>query len=325
MAHLRPPPIDEPAAQSVPRERDRGQLILVAAFLLAVLFVGLAVVVNSAIFTENLATRSENVDANEALQYSHSVEQAVGSMLATANLNNEGQQSFDDLEDEITDALENASIYTGTQQVEYGSGVSVDLTGTEDGIRIFQNDGTNFTGNDSEEDWTVAEDVDRTRAFTLELGDEPSGDFVVEANDTSTRNPEWVMTVDDEKLTVTADGGAETTCAIDSYPIEIHVTDATIDGSPCPGLVDTEDGNPRHFAVGIDGSYDIEFEGGGNVDSGNYSMILKGENAGLPDNQTAEGQPNQVDAIYSAIVDIQYQTSKVTYETQVRVAPGEQP
>ena len=37
---------------------NRGQLLLVAAIALGILFVALALILNTAIFTENLATRS---------------------------------------------------------------------------------------------------------------------------------------------------------------------------------------------------------------------------------------------------------------------------
>ncbi|PSQ15044.1 hypothetical protein BRD02_07705 [Halobacteriales archaeon QS_8_69_73] len=49
-------------------DADRGQLLVIVGLIIAVSFIGLAVALNAAIFSENLSTR-ESVDAEEAAAY----------------------------------------------------------------------------------------------------------------------------------------------------------------------------------------------------------------------------------------------------------------
>ncbi|MEF8907354.1 MAG: hypothetical protein V5A13_05805, partial [Haloarculaceae archaeon] len=67
MAGLTPPGGHGPSSGTDP-DRDRGQIILVTAFALAVAFVALSVVINGAIFTQNLATRGDTAGGGDALQ-----------------------------------------------------------------------------------------------------------------------------------------------------------------------------------------------------------------------------------------------------------------
>ena len=57
---------------------ESGQIIIIAALLLAIIFVGLALVLNSAIYTENMARRGDTSTA-EAMSTESVTEERLGS------------------------------------------------------------------------------------------------------------------------------------------------------------------------------------------------------------------------------------------------------
>ena len=61
--------------------RDRAQLMLVTALALAVVLVVLVLLVNTAIYTENLATRGVDVGADDALEHRAAVVDGVGGVV----------------------------------------------------------------------------------------------------------------------------------------------------------------------------------------------------------------------------------------------------
>ncbi|PSQ32508.1 hypothetical protein BRD11_06770, partial [Halobacteriales archaeon SW_12_69_24] len=79
---------------------DRGQLLVIIALVLGTVFVALAVVVNGAIFTENLATR-ETVDSGRATAFTGDVERAIEVRYDRTNANGsntvaDARSMFDD-------------------------------------------------------------------------------------------------------------------------------------------------------------------------------------------------------------------------------------
>ena len=313
------------------RECDnRAQLILITAFALAAIFLGLAIIVNSAIFTENLATRSENVESTEALEYRYGVTQFTGDVIEVANENN--HTSHDDIRENVSDGILDANDYSGIQQVEGGAAVSLELSETTNGSRIFQNDGSNFTNNESNSTWTLVEEVNNTRAFELEISEfTNSEEFSIIANDTDTPDEDWKLEISADEVTVTRQDVSEPeSCTVGTVE-SVDVTGATVNGQACPALEDSEEGDPMQFAAGIDDEYTIEFKGGDEI-NGSYSLVIEdgsdGEVSGIDDADYAEidgpgESPYVVPAMYSATLDLDYETSRVEYQTAVRVAPGE--
>ena len=316
------------------RSRSRGQLILVTALALAAIFLGLAVIVNSAIFTENLATRNENVESTEALEYRHSVTQYMGEIVEFANEHNNSQ--YDYIERNVSDGTADASLYTSIQQAEDGAGLSLEKVGDREGARIFQNDGGTFADNESNPEWTLAEDVEHTRAFELNIS--KPGDFTINVTE-MTSSDEWTMEIDtssgsDDNLTVTNPDGDTGTCSFGTIE-SVDLTGAVVNGSPCPALIDTEDGESLQLRDAFDSEYRIKFENSDKVE-GNYSLVVAGsslDDAGdirtNRDNYTTVDGPGTGPyvrpAMYSARFELEYETPRVLYETDITVAPGESP
>ena len=58
--------------------RNRGQLVLLSGLVLATIFVALVLILNSAIYTENLATRNDGVPTTDAIEYRENTRQGSG-------------------------------------------------------------------------------------------------------------------------------------------------------------------------------------------------------------------------------------------------------
>lgn len=325
--------------------RDRGQIVLIAAFILAVTFIILAIVVNTAIFTENLATRGGVSGSAEALQYQHELNDTVGTVIVSANADNNASASTTSLEANVSDSVTNISDQSGRQQASMGRVVNASYESETFGFRIAQDNGTDraFTSAAGDSTWQPATDVDRTRNFEMNVT-AIDGNFVLDLNGTSDRS--WNMTLSGSGLNTAANdidleverpgvGSQECTRTIEDQDFTVDVTGGTFDGEPCHALRLTNDGDRMWLASGISGGYDITFDGDTGTVEGTYAFVIDG--GGNPQDATGNvsdrtgttgtppNEPYYKDAIYEVEVTGAYVTSEVGYETGIRVAPGEVP
>lgn len=332
--------------------RDRGQLILVAAFALAVTFVALALVVNSAIFTENLASRGETGGSTDALTLRQDVERGVGSSIESANIYNTSSQS--NLEAGVTTGIGNVNRAFSRQHAAETAIVNVsEPTSFDHGSRIAQNEsgGRLFTDASGNADWNVVDDVDRsasdgnaTRAFvmnvtTASLETTPSDRFKIVVEKWQDSTTTWTMELwqtdspDTVHARVAVDGlGTDATCSqeVSGEFVHVDVTGGTIAGAPCDALRrnDTDgDGSFENyrFASGVGDRYNITFENGGQA-RGNYSFVTNNQSMGSSstlNTGVGSSSPYWDHAIYSVDVEFVYESPQLDYETTVRVAPGE--
>ncbi|MDZ7702030.1 MAG: hypothetical protein U5J98_08155 [Halobacteriales archaeon] len=305
-----------------PSPRDRGQLILVTALALAILFVSLALIVNTAIYTENLATRGSDIGGGtEAVRYHETVRSGVGGLMAFANDN--ANSSHGDIRSELEAGVEAIDNRTGRLFAASDRAVTTRLDETVNGTRIEQSEETRAMTNTSDvADWPVVQDVNQTRAFTINitdatLEDAGSGDeFQVILDDGTTK---WILNVTDGGTVGITNGTGSSSCTEGSTPT-IDVTAGTVDGADCDGL---------ELGEGIDTPYDISIRNGDNA-TGTYSLIV--DNSTLADdvdddnNQHLESpgsQPFATFAVYSANLTAVYQSPQLYYNTSIRVAPEE--
>jgi hypothetical protein len=308
------------------RGGERGQLLLIAAFIIATSFVVLALVVNSAIFTENLATRDDVAGSQDALQHRHEIEQSVGAVVEEINQDN--SLSASDADEEI----EAIARQGGVQQAARGRVVDVELDSIDPGTKIAQDSVGNFSNTTgSVPDWTVAEDVTHTRNFQINLTDYselqgPTNAFRVVVN--GSNDDEWIVTIaesgsNDVEILVDRPGLPTQTCTreFDDF-LRIDITDAMVGETPCPALDRNSSGTPLWFGSGVDAPYRIDFRNPGEI-AGTYSLIV--DDGADPHNFLAIDPPYSTNAIYNLTVAYTYYTTNVGYETAIRVAPGEVP
>lgn len=297
-------------------EQTRGQVILVAAFAIAVTLVALALVLNAAIYTEHLATRTESSGATDALTYRTSVQQNVGAILAHENDVNAG--NYPHLRDNVSEAVGVYSNVSAGQEASRSAIVAISYDRAVDGARVHQRATDNFTDASNEGNWTVASGVEGAREFRINVSDATGGEFRVNATSGS---DEWWMNVTEGAggVTVGVDNGTtRATCTRSSAsgPFWINVTEGTVAGTDCPALT---------FAEGVsDGAYDVGFENGSEIE-GRYSLIVNASAppSGAGDFDSSDAEPTAEAVLYAVFVETIYKTPELDYETTVRVAPGE--
>ncbi len=307
----------------LPRSAHRGQLILVTALSLAVLFVSLALILNTAIYTENLATRSSDIGGGtDAVRYVDASREGVGGAITYVNAHN--NSSYDTLRANLSSNILSYQEQSALLFAKGDRAIETDLATVDNGTRLAQTDSSrNFTNISFAEDWTLAENISQTRSFTINVTDEASLDGasgepfeIVFANDSDT----WRLNVthDGNTTEIGIKNGSDIhfICAANNATPVIDVTAGTINGTTCEGLT---------FAEGIDRPYSIRINHGSNI-TGTYSMVVN--NTTLAANPTPHfpedsGQPFVSHAIYSANVSLVYQTPRLHYDTTVRIAPGE--
>ncbi|MHC3378225.1 DUF7261 family protein [Haloarcula sp. H-GB5] len=318
---------------------EGGQIILIAALALAVTFIGLALVVNSAIYTQNLASRGEVAGSNDALEMRAMVESNVGQGITAANRYNHSNQTT--LKTGTRESIRTVSTQTERQRVTSGTLVNVTLADSPTyGTRIAQNDTSVFNSSEAtpSTDWTVGERIKRpsdgtnaTRRFVINATELPSSGskFVVTANGTGS-NSKWKMRIwgsvgpsGTVNVSVERPAGTPSTQAcgvsIEEPYAHIDVTGGTVQGEPCLALQGGDfDGR---FAHGVGDEYNITYKRGDQI-KGNYSMVVRGSRPANP-LDTAPKSPLSTIAIYNATVRYRYDTSNLRYEAKIRVAPGE--
>lgn len=322
----------------------RGQVLLVAAFALAITFVALALVANSAIYTENLATRAGSEDTTDVLTFRDSVEKAVGGSIRAAN--ERESSTFGPIDTAVQSGIQNVSDWTSKQEARESALVSVEHVTNTQGTRIAQSNASQFLSSNTSTaprpNWTVAEDVSGTRAFeitvtdTATLATTSSDEFTVTA--TAMGGTEsWELHVGEDgsgavEVTVERENpavSASCTAPVTGDPVTVDVTAGTVGGADCPAL-DVVSGEEMHFGAGVSTPYDITITNGDHIE-GRYSLVVDnatlGSNpdvsAAVGDPLTNETQPYAYPAMYSATVDVSYYTDVVEYRSEIRVVPGE--
>lgn len=298
---------------------ERGQLLLVAALGMAVLFVALALIMNTVIYTENLATRGSDASgAGDAAAYRQAAGEGTGGAIEYVNYHNNTSRTT--LRRNLTEAIGVWSNLSARHAAASGQATNVSLVAIKNGTRIAQdNESRNFTDVSGAANWTLVGDVENTRKFRIRIPN-PSADdsftepFRIEVDD---GNNVWTMTVvdtdgDDIKVEVPDGDGNTETCSPSDGAAWINVTEGTVDGTDCEAL---------SFAEGLSGDYSIRYENADEIE-GTYQLVVDASVLPSPHYVTG-GSPYVSSAIYSATVRITYQTARLRYVTNVSVAPGE--
>lgn len=306
--------------------RDRAQLLLVGALALAVIFLTLSLLLNSVIYTENLATRQTHADSEKAKTFRTAVVDGLGGAIDHANRRN--STSFTDRRDayrSVTDQLiPILSNYSATD----GVAADVDREGIQEGTRLVDADGSSgIVARDGSGTWTMATDS-KIRAFrlnvTLSTVDSPD-DTTITFDD----GTEQDIVIEDDgsgpRVTVVGTGS----CELETGRIDVGA--GTVDGEYCPPLADAR---PT-------GNADVSVTNGDRIEA-TYSLVVDRSQAGFRPAIDAENYPGQctppspptyassnasdpytAPAIYASTARISVATQDLDYARTVRAAPGE--
>ncbi|MGM0446998.1 MAG: DUF7261 family protein [Methanobacteriota archaeon] len=316
------------------RDEDRAQIILITGLTLAVLFVAVVLLLNTVIYTENLATRGADAGGAEAIEFRDGVTEDLSRIL---HREHRDQSSAAGVASDFNESAETYAETVADLRARDGVIADVRVNGStvEDGYFIAQNETEsgfrNMTGPDSTAaDWTVAGNATRTRNFRLtvetdSLSDSASGAFIVVADGrTEGTNETWSASLSretDGDITVTVENETGTTAeTFAPRPDGNHTVDftgGTVNGEPFDALVwadGVQTGNDE------DDPYDIRYENG-DESRGTYHLVVDDRDGGTDSDRSS--RPYVADAVYSVDVEIGHRTPELTYGDVIRLAPGE--
>jgi hypothetical protein len=262
---------------------DRGQIIIVAALVIAMAFVGLALVLNSGIYAENLSSR-QTTDVDGALAFSQAANETVSEAYERANA--AGASSADEARDKFTGIVDRWETSQRDRAAVRGIGVEVERT-PHVGWRLEQDADRTFTPADgSSTDWSVVDEADGVAEFTLEVSQgelytpttqsDVSNSFRIEVNGSDDWNL-YVFENSTETVVYTGDSDdpddlddlISESCTARGSMTTSDLRNASVGGTDCPAL---------NFSDDLNDSTDVSFR---NVDAiqGTYTLVINGSNA----------------------------------------------
>lgn len=312
---------------------DRGQLFLIGALALAVLFVGLALLLNTAIFTENLATRSTDPGTGQAVGFSEAAERGTSGLLYRAN-HDPSNTDYGLVETDFERNLGNWSNATALHNTRDARLSSVTVSGYTEGARIEQTDSSRNFSNETGDAtaWTLATDTHaREFRMTVEAGSLESttlasilggaDPFEVRlTNSTGTYHVYVYRQSGEVRVAVERPDGTDAMCgaSVGSHA-DIDLTRGTINDTACPALelLGT-------LPTGAGDTVDVEYRNGEDA-VGTYELTVD-DDADVETANLANGAgsaPFHTDAMYAVELDVTYRSSEVYFTETLRVAPGE--
>lgn len=300
---------------------ERAQMLLITALALAVILVTVALLLNAAIFTENVATRDTTADGHEAIELRGEVVQGIGELIEREN-----RQGLE--ESEIVDNVESGINATGNmtdrERAHEGTIATVSHNDTTSGqLLSWDDEPREFNAIENE---TLVDELNDTRAFRFDFEslvslDDPNvsqiedGAFGVRFITPGENVTQYIYEDEDDGAVVIANAteGSDPgpwctvprngTTTVDLTGNEIRTDDELRD---CyRGLWPSDDPDRIDFINGAD-------------TVGNFTLTVD-DTAEPTDDPSVETS----DAVYSSTVDISYRTTDLTFETTARIAPGE--
>ncbi|KAB1191154.1 MULTISPECIES: hypothetical protein [Haloferax] len=323
------------ATLSAIRRDDRGQLLLVGAFILAILLVALAMVLNAAIYTETYAAQgNDRADVFDTVQYRGDTEGALEGLVATVNDRQYITRS--DARANLTAGIGDWDTINAREQAATGRATS--LTFDESDIHVLTNvsqtnDSLSFTNNSTEPDWAVVENVTDTQSFTLAVAPTDVGITEADSNDTAVlessafhvevvnNSTTWNVYVFQWSSNLTVAVESSDSPGLDTYNttytsgelVELNFTNASIDGTDAPIL---------QFYGDVSGEYTLNFSNGDNA-TGNYTLVVDGDVV-TPDDYSDDpaAGPTARAVVTQLDVTLRYEMQNLSYETPISVTGG---
>lgn len=309
---------------------ERGQLILTTAVVIATLFLLMAVVLNSVIYTENFATRGDSMpDARDASQFESAAVMELERSLWETNV--EGG-SYAELRAEFEADVSSWGDLTARQAAVHDRSASLDVVAVTNGTQLTQtNESRALTNRSGAANWALVEGSDGLRAFNLTLDEsslaapsnESSGDelrsegvFGVDIADSS--GAAWTVFVyaDEEGVTLRVeapDGDLEPGCTVtpdgDGW-VTIGLTAGTINDTACPAL---------DFFDELSTPVDVRYVRA-DAAAGTWRLIVT-PSVSVVDDDDLGAEPTATPALYDASVELRYETTSVEYWTTHTVVP----
>ncbi|APE95625.1 DUF7261 family protein [Halodesulfurarchaeum formicicum] len=295
-------------------ERSRGQIILVAAFALAVVFVALALILNTAIFTENLATR-ETVDEHDAIDLRATATDTGDVLLRATNENESLNHDSSTLVGTYRDRIRAYSQAEINHSLTRGAVHHVRLDGTHNGTMLRQTNDTTFESAGGDNTWPVSSGVTNVRRGQITVTNASTSTPVV--FNATNGSASWSVSVQGsaDGYNVTVDPVAGTTAdrSVDGPAVVLRPTNGTVNGTEMDNL---------RVQSQFDGPFDLWIRNGSTA-TGTYRLIHDVPYADLDDSAfDGVDDPTAHPAIYNATLSVELSRTDLEYATNVTVEPN---
>lgn len=304
------------------RVRDRAQLLLAASIAIAVVIVGLSILLNSVVFSENVSGGSSPEVAGDVTEFTKEARRNVRGIAIRLN-HADNYSSVGTIEARFRENVTGYSHVLAESYADTGSvyvNVSYDRT-IENGSRVVRlTDGTFERG--GAEDWTAFTDAKRIGWFTINLDAE---------NVSETRTA--TLSINDTtgaELTITVRQSEDRRILVNS---SVAGTTRNVTCTPANGrvLLDLTDGDSATGDCTFDGLETLDPPFGGvrfeNADAleGKFSFVVN-ESAGLSLSVCSSGvKPCRMPALWAVEVNTNYRSSTLSHEGTYNVTVYQNP
>jgi hypothetical protein len=313
---------------------DRAQIVLVGGLILAFTVVALTLVVNSVLYTDNVESRSTLPVAENAEEFTATVEESIARAITEENRRKWNDPTGPAPDSEVEADIEVVAQLVTTRELdEHGVIATIDVGGAqiEEGRRVGQPaPGSLDTGTD---DWYVVNDTDGVRNLTFAVDpsslpidppdreDSSNGAFHVDVVGPSDTWTAFVYRNSADYTVLDVKGGptCKSPTSNTTGTVVLDMTEGAIRSPNGTGAMQTATCDFR-FAESVGDPYDIRFANGDRA-SGTFDVVVDEEPATAV--TCAPASVSCTDAVYSVSVDVTYDTETFSYNTTLRVAPGE--
>lgn len=148
--------------------QDRGQLFVLAALALAVMIIGVALLLNSSLYSANLAAQNADPGVEEPREFLREAEIGANRVMEYSNYNNESD--YETLKNNFTIGVKNWSTSAHRHKARSGTGVEVRGLSVTNGSRITQDSkGRQFLNNSGFENWTIGTGLSGVRTYRMNV------------------------------------------------------------------------------------------------------------------------------------------------------------
>lgn len=283
--------------------RDRAQLILVSALTIAVTLLVLVVLLNTTIYTENVATRGVDSEVEQAARFQAVIDDGVGDILRA-----ESGEDWEALEANVTPAVDVLIDQQRNVSLERGHLASGELTGLAPGFHVRDDQ---VTGNDT----SVVTNVTNGDRFNVSIED--PGNWSADDR----------IEIDLNGSTVAVNGSANGTTVLDDDGAEL-CGPSVFSGNATLRFVRGEVVSGNGTSACLDGVWSAYTGGNGTADlrlnvSGSPAPAVEFRGAVESDANTELGETEWF--VHHVTVLIEYRSADLTYSTALEVDGGEEP
>jgi hypothetical protein len=324
------------------REAEGGQLFIIGAIALTLIFVGLTILLNTAIYTDNLASRGTNVGGNSQELVQRDVVNYVDTNMEYVNTNQNEYLSINDKQNAQEEMIMAWADMNSIDYAQQGRIVRVSNPAIDRGLRIGQEDiSRDFTSPSGDTDWLVSGENNKVRDF----------DLIVDRNSLSTglssqftvhllESGEYKITNKSAEIRIGKSGSNRvevtvidsdvqkdtcTTPATDGYA-HIELAEGKVGGDDCEAL-------EKIFVERSSSGYPLYYENADNVEgtwnlyserSRPYTFVPPQSRPSFTyPSDPSSGNPFEYRAIYATAVTVEISSEDGVISRTIRVAPGE--